>query len=774
MASKSRLTGDLVSKGNITPIVSTNRIGIGSTAPQYSLDVIGDINYSGTLRSGGVPVSIGSGSGLPLSGGSMSGIITFSSNQTLNNLSFTQVGTGASIRTLDDKLNDLPSVLDFIPASEHAGIRSGISTYDCTTAFQAAIDAHRCVYVPYGAYRVSSTINLNQSYSGLIGDLRMPWIIRTDPTSSPAIKITATGSNLNELSRIENIILWHGIPGDPVNTTGNPRPSYPITPTVSTSSGIAIDGTGSTANPAVQRTRVSNVRIVGWGVGVYLGPSVNTKLERIIVENHTVWSSYNTSLNSSNKYVGYYFNATPVVVGGISPMASIEVDGCIVNGNFCPNVVNSFGFLATGTDLRDIFFTNCETAGGNYGFFIEGSGNNYNWDIHIIRPIIDAYKTHGLVLKNLAGPAGVSVIGGYAVRDPAGSGTAGLSGAILLENCDGCSITGGFQIYGYSSDDAYDDGIRLYNTRGTTIADAIIKNCRYGISLDNSPLNTIVGNQIYGVSFTYPPSSNTTPVLSNAIRLFNTSNGNLISNNIVRGVDGTTKYSLGLYVESASTGNNIINNSVESATVTTPYSVSTGNAHQMYTSMQVNGDITLTQVPAEFEFNTGGPRLRLDTANTLRFHTGGGIGTTSEEIMRFNPTGLGVGTTVINTRLNVSGISSFTGDISLQGRMFINTAPAEIQFTSSGPRFMVDTANTLKVHTGGGFGSSSDEIMRLNPAGVGIGTTTYRQKLDVEGAVLATGGFISAGSTTPAKITVSGNQLVFTVPGIGAATLTLT
>lgn len=771
MTSKSRLAGNLVSNGNLTPTLTPKRIGIGSTAPQYSLDVVGDINYSGTLRNLGNPVSFGSSSGLPISGGTMSGIITFSAAQTLNNLKFTQIGIGSSVRTVDSKLNELPSVLDFIPSTEHANIKAGISTYDCTTAFQAAIDAHRCVYVPYGVYRVSATINLNTSYSGLVGDLRMPWIVRTDPTTSPAIKITATGGDLNEFSRLENILLWHGIPGGTVNTSDNPRPSYPITPTVNTSSGIAIDGTGSSANPAVQRTLVRDVRVIGWGIGIYLGPQVNTKLERIIIENHNIWSSYNTDLNSSNKYVGFYFNATPVTVGGISPMASVELLNCIVNGNYSPSQTNSFGFYGVGSDLRDIFLTNCETAGGNYGFFFESTSENYDWDIHLIRPIVDAYKIHGIVLKNISGPSGASIIGGYAIRDPAGSGNAGLSGAILLENCDSCSISSGFQIYGYTSDDIYDDGIRLYNSTRTTISGCIIKNARFGISLDNSSLNTIIGNEITGISFSAPwtpgPTDNAAPALAQGIRLFNTANGNSITGNVISGASVSYPYDYGIYVEAASIGNILLGNAIEVTTVTTPHYVPTKPQAliPIYGNVLIDGSIQATTPNGSG--STGGIIIKENTDFNLAYLQFVNAGVTSEY---GNISASNSGDVSINPQTSLPG---FNGKIVANGKIRLNTSPAELEFTASGPRFRVDTANTLRVHTGGGLGSTNDELLRLNPAGVGIGTTTYRQKLDVEGAVLATGGFISAGSTTPIRITLSGNQLVFTAPGVGSTSLTL-
>jgi hypothetical protein len=46
------------------------------------------------------------------------------------------------------------NVMDFIPASEHAAIRAGHSTYDCTGGIQAAIAAAGKVFVPAGVYPV--------------------------------------------------------------------------------------------------------------------------------------------------------------------------------------------------------------------------------------------------------------------------------------------------------------------------------------------------------------------------------------------------------------------------------------------------------------------------------------------------------------------------------------------------------------------------------------------------------------------------------------------
>lgn len=61
----------------------------------------------------------------------------------------------------------------------------------------------------------------------------------------------------------------------------------------------------------------------------------------------------------------------------------------------------------------------------------------------------------------------------------------------------------------------------------------------------------------------------------------------------------------------------------------------------------------------------------------------------------------------------------------------------------------------------------------INESGVGV--TVYNSTTDVSyaGVVTALGGFISVGNTTPVKISVSANKLIFTVTGIGSTSFNL-
>ena len=64
------------------------------------------------------------------------------------------------------------------------------------------------------------------------------------------------------------------------------------------------------------------------------------------------------------------------------------------------------------------------------------------------------------------------------------------------------------------------------------------------------------------------------------------------------------------------------------------------------------------------------------------------------------------------------GSGTFTsGRINVAGNMQFTAANAQIELNNGGPRFWSPAANTLTVHTGGGFGSSTLERFRITSAG---------------------------------------------------------
>jgi hypothetical protein len=83
-------------------------------------------------------------------------------------LAFLQTGVSSAVRTVLDKLHELPSVMDKIPVAEHAAIYARTSTYDCTAAIQAAVNDYPCCTVPSGLFNTSGTITIPAGHE-LIG-----------------------------------------------------------------------------------------------------------------------------------------------------------------------------------------------------------------------------------------------------------------------------------------------------------------------------------------------------------------------------------------------------------------------------------------------------------------------------------------------------------------------------------------------------------------------------------------------------------------------------
>lgn len=65
---------------------------------------------------------------------------------------------GYRSRLVADRLDDLESVFNFIPKSQHAAIRAGTSVYDASAVIQAALDAGKRLMVPAGLVIVAKNL----------------------------------------------------------------------------------------------------------------------------------------------------------------------------------------------------------------------------------------------------------------------------------------------------------------------------------------------------------------------------------------------------------------------------------------------------------------------------------------------------------------------------------------------------------------------------------------------------------------------------------------
>jgi len=74
-------------------------------------------------------------------------------------ISYTLTAPGAVAQTVQTKLEQYVSVKDF------GAVGDGVA--DDTAAIQAALNTGRLVFVPYGTYKITSALTINQG--GLIG-----------------------------------------------------------------------------------------------------------------------------------------------------------------------------------------------------------------------------------------------------------------------------------------------------------------------------------------------------------------------------------------------------------------------------------------------------------------------------------------------------------------------------------------------------------------------------------------------------------------------------
>jgi len=501
-------------------------------------------------------------------------------------LSFTQTGSGATARTIDSKLKELVSVKDF------GAVGDGVA--DDTAAIQAAINASGMVYVPSGSYKLTATLILSSSYQGLIGDSKRPNFY-IDPSIGPAVSIQApANNNIVEFCKVENCNFW---------TTA--AATYSSTPGPA-NCGIALDGTASTYSHPIQRALIKNCRVIGFSCGVHLARHANTRLENIIIQDYIYTGG---SYTSANLFVGVNFSCVPFSAGGISPNASVEVVNVLVDLGGTPAAVTSSGFRIVGQDPRDIFFDRCETAGGNYGWYIVPTSNDYNIDIHIRRPIIDAVKDIGIYVKDWGGYGALNIAGGYIVKAVDNTGA-----AIWIENSVGVTIQD-VQIPSISLNNVTnDEGIRILGSKNVSIGGCLIANARYGISLDGSSLCTLSNNAIYAEIAAFE----TAPVLSAGVRLINTSNANTINANIIKGASATYKYAVGIDISANSIANFVACNAIENATVTAPLSIgSDNNTIQTFDTLQ-SAQLNLSSMTSQQRYRGNDatyPHLFRDGAN---------------------------------------------------------------------------------------------------------------------------------------------------------------
>ena len=383
-------------------------------------------------------------------------------------VNYNQGDTNAVTRTIVSRLQDTVSAKDF-------GVVGDGSTDD-TANLQEALDNsdNKIVFLPKGTYKITSSLIIKGNYRGLVGDESMP-VIRLDLSSAtaqtPAIIIKNTNSTtLNEYARLENLYIKRKV------NNAFTAPPFPTVPGEN-DAGVSVNGDVYNGAGGVQRGRIKNVRVGNFSTGFYFNNVVGYSVQECFVQqlvNHA--ASGNVTGNSSKYCIGFHFDGTPFSTGSMSPLASIEVTQCSVDNSGVSGSgsntddTKSIGFYLKGNDLRDIFLNRCETAAGQFGIWGLTTTNDYVFDIQIERPIIDQFSRVGIFFEQIGsktgdtpGVGGVSINGGYAV------GKSNATSCITFKQCNGCTVTGGFQALGVANNTTTDRGIWLHDSTSCAI-----------------------------------------------------------------------------------------------------------------------------------------------------------------------------------------------------------------------------------------------------------------------------------------------------------------
>ena len=129
----------------------------------------------------------------------------------------------------------------------------------------------------------------------------------------------------------------------------------------------------------------------------------------------------------------------------------------------------------------------------------------------------------------------------------------------------------------------------------------------------------------------------------------------------------------------------------------------------------------MTAGSAQIEFNAGGSRL-FGYANSLAFHTGGGLGSTANEMMRMTATGLGIGTTTPGSKLSISGGASIGANYGVAAPTNGLIVQGNVGIGKTGPGTALDVTGVITVtgSTGGASVGNGNTLTGINAVTLGI------------------------------------------------------
>ena len=252
------------------------------------------------------------------------GFINYVKSAGASFISFIQNGTGAVSRTVQEKLRESVSIVDF-GASDPTG------NQDCSQAFQNAVNSSKIVYVPAGSWRINSTVTVP---SGVM-------IYGEGHGSS----ILAYGCDAFTLSAGASLVTIQSLHIFSYAGDGTPDPR----------SFVAIFCSGTNSSN-INYVTLRDLYLQGWADAVNFRYTWNSRLDNV------------TSINSNNGFYVYGQSVNNTVTGcrfvsngGNSSIWLVNDGSTIGEGLMVSDSLMSSGAygVLTGTGFLSLHISNC-------------------------------------------------------------------------------------------------------------------------------------------------------------------------------------------------------------------------------------------------------------------------------------------------------------------------------------------------------------------------------------------------------------------------------
>lgn len=262
--------------------------------------------------------------------------------------SFIQSGTGAVIRTMQDKNRDIISALDYMTVAQIADVRTRAGLVDVTAAFQAAVTAAagKRLYVPGGLYILSAAITAAASPVVIQGDgigaTDLRWTLAAASTGI-ALTLSASGG-LTGTCSVSDLSLVTEKAG-----LGTP---LKITSPASTSAD-RIQPRAIVQNVMMQGA--TNPLVDGWLNGIHLSNCSNSTIDSCYF-----WGKVNGTEPNYTSVSGFIYNND---VSASPHQSALTLVNCI--GHYATSMV-SVG------DCEGVLIDKCQFVGVNKGIVAVG------------------------------------------------------------------------------------------------------------------------------------------------------------------------------------------------------------------------------------------------------------------------------------------------------------------------------------------------------------------------------------------------------------------